>query len=84
MTCLEILSVQEPFYGKDDKAVLRQLSHGKHPDRPSNMQTGFYNEIWDMILQCWRKNPKDRPAMSDVTTFLGKFKSVEPPPGNMS
>ena len=84
MTCLEVLSVQQPFYGKDDQTVLRQLSHGKHPDRPSNMQTSFYDEIWDMMLQCWKKDPKDRPAMSNVTTFLEKFRIVDLPPGNMS
>jgi len=84
MTCLEILSVQEPFYGKDDLTVFHQLSHEKHPDRPRNMQIGFYNEIWDVMLQCWGKNPEDRPGMLNITTFLGKFRIVEPFPGNMS
>jgi len=83
MICLEILSVQEPFYGQDDRTVLRQLSHGKHPERPSNMRIGLHNDIWGLMLKCWTKNPKDRPSMSHVTTFLEKFRSFDLPPGNM-
>jgi len=77
MICLEVLSVQEPFYGQDDRTVLRQLSHGKHPDRPSNMRTGLHSDIWDLMLRCWTENPKNRPSMSYVAILLEEFRNFE-------
>jgi hypothetical protein len=37
------------------------------PERVSN---AFTDRLWNLLLQCWRLNPHERPAAREVLTSL--------------
>ena len=74
MVCLEILSGRIPFHGKDDKGVEHHLDHGKHPDRSASIS----EEMWDLMLRCWSKNPEARPPIPAARATLDEIKSYSP------
>jgi son of sevenless-like protein len=78
MVCLEILSGQLPFHGKDAKGVDRALKHGKLPDRFQSIS----DEMWSLMLKCWSKNPDARPPITAVRASLERIRSHSP--GNVT
>ncbi|KAF7359517.1 Serine/threonine-protein kinase STY17 [Mycena sanguinolenta] len=67
MTALELMTGQPPFHSiPSDITVLRELDHGKIPDRPD----GLSDELWGIMRKCWRNKPTSRPSAEAVNSKL--------------
>jgi len=82
MTIYEVLSVQVPF-AQYNRAilVLRDVLDDKRPSRPEGTQREWFtDELWEMLERCWRRQPSDRPSLSDILECLqGGGRSSWPP-----
>ncbi|KAF8163016.1 ras guanine nucleotide exchange factor domain-containing protein [Crassisporium funariophilum] len=82
MTCLEILSGEQPFSNITlDIAVMRNLDKGKLPDRPGRLVTaqGLTDDMWALMRRCWHEKPKSRPSIADVKTALLEIRELVAP-----
>lgn len=73
MVCLELMTGQPPYSNiPRDNTVLRELDHGKIPDRPGRAVTsrGLSDELWALLCKCWHKKPESRPSAATVKSRL--------------
>ncbi|KDR83111.1 hypothetical protein GALMADRAFT_113318 [Galerina marginata CBS 339.88] len=62
---LEILSGRMPYhYLRTDAQVVIQLHQGIRPRRPAS--TFVDDDQWDLIQNCWKEPPEDRPTANDL------------------
>ncbi|KAG8720610.1 hypothetical protein FRC09_009274 [Ceratobasidium sp. 395] len=69
MTILEVVTGQPPYAEyRTDAWVTRIVIDGTPPNRPAQLSGGsrFGDERWVMLSECWRKQPKSRPAAIEV------------------
>ncbi|KAJ6455838.1 ras guanine nucleotide exchange factor domain-containing protein [Mycena sanguinolenta] len=77
MTALELMTGQPPFHSiTSDITVLRELDHGKIPDRPE----GLSDELWGFMRKCWRNKPTSRPSAVAVNSKLLELRGLAVPP----
>lgn len=61
---------------------------GEDPPRPTDVECGgitLSDDMWDLIIKCWDKNPAHRPGMADVLLALGHLsQEVEFSPSQLS
>jgi serine/threonine protein kinase len=71
MVVYEILSGCTPFATSDSLAVLRRVLNGERPGRPQG-EAGelFTDDIWDVVEQCWRTEPRMRASAKNVLRCL--------------
>lgn len=65
----QIYAMRHPFPeipGSNNFAVIRKVTEGSHPRRPS----GVTNEMWNLIQHCWGQSPLDRPTAEHVESVL--------------
>ncbi|KAG9089273.1 hypothetical protein FS749_001458 [Ceratobasidium sp. UAMH 11750] len=77
MTCLEIITGQQPFEGYHlNPLVSLAVLEGKHPERPDQVSKGtkFGDERWSVMLACWDMKPQLRPLSGDVKDMIGRLK----------
>jgi hypothetical protein len=43
---------------------------GEQPPRPQGLELGLDDEVWKQIQECWSLQPKGRPTIGDVQSFL--------------
>jgi serine/threonine protein kinase len=58
----ELLLHRLPFEGMPPMKFSVEICHGKRPPLP----VGKERKICDLIRQCWKHNPKKRPAFRDI------------------
>ncbi|KAJ7905245.1 ras guanine nucleotide exchange factor domain-containing protein [Mycena olivaceomarginata] len=73
MTALELMTGQPPFSNiPREIAVLRELDHGKLPDRPQ----GLSDDLWAFMRKCWHKKPASRPSAASVNNKLRELREL--------
>ncbi|KII88779.1 hypothetical protein PLICRDRAFT_42015 [Plicaturopsis crispa FD-325 SS-3] len=78
MLCLEVMTGQAPFPNINrDITVAFELVRGRLPDRPN--VKGLSDGLWDLMMHCWNKNPKERPSMTDIRLAIRQLRL---PPGS--
>ena len=80
MVIFEVLSGQIPFVGDRDVVVIRNISEGKHPERPEN--AWFTDDVWGMLKCCWEPKPLDRPGLEFVLPRLENASASWTPPSH--
>ncbi|KAF8061461.1 hypothetical protein FPV67DRAFT_1509075 [Lyophyllum atratum] len=79
MVCLELMTGEQPFSRiSRDIMVLRELDHGKLPERPGRQVTaqGLSDDLWSLMKKCWHKKPEARPSMTDVKERLADIRGL--------
>lgn len=71
MVIVEVATGEEPFRPqiRAEYHVIDQMRHGKRPERPATT-TWVPDALWELMQQCWREEPNDRPDIDDVSTRL--------------
>ena len=64
-----------PYSGCDDIVTLLTIRAGKRPQRPSH---GIPDPVWQLLEECWSRDPQERPSVTQVYNILSKFRSVRP------
>ncbi|KAG6331709.1 hypothetical protein ID866_7382 [Astraeus odoratus] len=67
MTALELFTRRDPFHNdRSTNAIIRKILMGTLPGRPDNGRTlsRMTDQWWNMIRECWKSDPKDRPTTS--------------------
>ncbi|KAL2918541.1 hypothetical protein HK105_201942 [Polyrhizophydium stewartii] len=63
MTALEIMTGKVPFANAmDEKAVAHAIRRGVRPARADSIP----DALWDLLDDCWNKDPAERPAFAQV------------------
>ncbi|XP_069742734.1 proto-oncogene tyrosine-protein kinase LCK-like [Narcine bancroftii] len=58
-----------PYPGMSNPEVIRSLEHGYRMPRPDNCP----NELYDIMLNCWKNVPEDRPTFEYLQSILEDF-----------
>ncbi|KAJ2786558.1 Protein kinase of the Mitotic Exit Network [Coemansia interrupta] len=61
-TIIELLTGKPPYSGLMQMQALYRIVEDEHPPIPE----GISEELKDFLLQCFRKDPKDRPTASEL------------------
>ncbi|XP_077869507.1 muscle, skeletal receptor tyrosine protein kinase-like [Saccoglossus kowalevskii] len=56
----------QPYFGASHTEVIQHVQHGRVPACPDNTP----NEVYSLMKQCWRINPRDRPTFLTVLITL--------------
>jgi len=65
MTVLEIYTGKKPFSNrKHDPTVIFDVIKGIRPRRPESSE--ITDELWALICDCWKEDPRERPSMARV------------------
>jgi len=73
-------SRKEPHQGMDQISIADAKRSGK-PENPPRMKSkggDCPDEYVDLMLQCWRVNPKERPEMREIVNKLQQIRSSLP------
>ncbi|KAF8921531.1 kinase-like domain-containing protein [Mucidula mucida] len=79
MVALELLTGAQPFNSLPrDITVVRDLDHGKIPNRPASFAAPkeLHNELWELMRRCWHRKPSSRPSISLVKTRLLELRGI--------
>ena len=60
-----------PFEGKSILQTVRLLVRGAQPDRFQS--PSIDDETWNLIEDCWKTRPSERPTMEQIVTRLTSF-----------
>lgn len=76
MTFLELFTRQHPYSNiPHDFNVIGELKKYKTPKRPSGQAVvgaGLDDDMWELLEQCWRRKPVDRPTAKAVMVSLAR------------
>ena len=79
MVIYEVLSGQAPFAQYSALTTLQMVLKGGLPDRPQGMQgRWFTDDVWEMLVRCWQRQPSDRPGLDAVLLCLQNAALVPP------
>ena len=69
----EIFSFGKIPYGyyTDDHVAQKQITTGVIPERPDYATSSLYE---DVMLKCFRKDPRDRPSFAELKSMLKRFR----------
>jgi hypothetical protein len=56
----------QPYLGLTNEEVLNYVCHGGRMDKPE----GCPNQLYELMLMCWRQQPKDRPTFCEIIEIL--------------
>jgi serine/threonine protein kinase len=72
MTCSHILSQKVPFHPTNTlKEILPKIKEGERPELPINC-----GELTQLIEECWREDPLQRPTFADICKRLIGLKKM--------
>lgn len=74
----EVLSGKVPYHEKrNDRTVIIAIAHGEHPSKPARLSDVSWIDakLWTMMLDCWKKNPDDRPPVASLLTRLRHYRA---------
>ena len=88
MVIYEVLAGKPPFASTPPMSALHDIACGVYPERPEREEGKqlITDDLWEMLLQCWAKDPKSRPSIKDVDECLERVSATWkplPPQGNM-
>ncbi|KAF8351814.1 kinase-like domain-containing protein [Amanita rubescens] len=59
------------FSGKTNLQIMRFITSGKRPDRLEHPR--MEDNTWNLIQDCWKARPSERPTMEQIVTTLTSF-----------
>ena len=65
---MKIFTSEDPFHDVPPYTAITMISSGRRPQRPA--EPPLTEDIWELMHQCWRQDPKSRPEMSTVLQEL--------------
>ncbi|THH29185.1 hypothetical protein EUX98_g5002 [Antrodiella citrinella] len=72
LTCIELVTMKQPFSDLTDYKVVAAVVRGKRPERPKFDDGGeILEDLWTVISDCWEQNPSRRPTAGDVVNRIG-------------
>ncbi|KDQ50776.1 hypothetical protein JAAARDRAFT_211486 [Jaapia argillacea MUCL 33604] len=77
MTMLEVCTGSRPFKDISGDQVMLDVSSGQRPKRPSHQDCkNFFiaDNLWNIITDCWKHDPADRPTMNTLYTRLYRLR----------
>lgn len=87
--CYEIFTGHLPFFESTrESTVILRISRGDHPTRPAEatypwLERGLTTSMWDLMEDCWKFNPRERPDISAVISRLKlEIADDKRPPGH--
>ena len=66
MVIYETISGNVPFHEVHDMAVFLKVVEGERPC----CKVGFVDSLWEMVEQCWKSEPGDRPSIENILQYL--------------
>ncbi|KAJ7587898.1 kinase-like domain-containing protein [Mycena floridula] len=73
--CYEIFTGQVPFHElSNDIAVSLKIIRGSRPARPETPL--MEDDVWNLIRDCWKQDPDDRPTAEQIVQRLSNEGSV--------
>ncbi|KAF9780779.1 kinase-like domain-containing protein [Thelephora terrestris] len=80
MVAYETLTNRVPFYDCASNMFIFRVLNGERPKRPQGTQgIWFTDDIWNILEDCWRHNPSDRPSAEDVLYCFEVSQCRNPP-----
>ena len=74
MLAVEVFTGKVPFERMKSEAAALHISRGGRPEMPKNLQElGLTAEVWELLEECWKQDPKKRPTMREVVGRWQKF-----------
>ena len=74
MLAVEVFTGKVPFERMKSEAAALHISRGGRPEMPKNLQElGLTAEVWELLEECWKQDPKKRPTMKEVVGRWQKF-----------
>ncbi|CAE6458990.1 unnamed protein product [Rhizoctonia solani] len=73
MTFLEIFTGLPPFsHVRRNCVVVATITRGEGPQRPNEiaLYTRHSDRVWDILQQCWKWNPGERPTAGQIKGFF--------------
>jgi len=62
-----------PYSECDDLGASLNIRAGKMPERPFR---GITDPVWQLLEECWSKDPWKRPPTTQLYDILSKFRSI--------
>ncbi|KAJ7588216.1 kinase-like domain-containing protein [Mycena floridula] len=80
--CYEIFAGRIPFHNiPHDSGVLFQVISGIRPNRPMSLEFDLDDAVWNLMKECWLKEPAQRPTAAEVVqVLLTRDKDLRSPP----
>ena len=80
MLSLEIFTDNVPFCHVSNEAFIPLvIRDGPLPTRPELTNTrGVSDAIWNLMNQCWQRDPKSRPSMSEIRETIQNIHPMRP------
>ncbi len=73
---LQLFTHEVPYANIKRKIqLLFRKEHGLLPDRPQGEQVikrGLDDSTWELLCECWSKNPEDRPSVNELVKKLSE------------
>jgi hypothetical protein len=68
---VQIFSGTIPFHHiSNNYRVTIEIMKGKRPPRPDVAIEGLTDRTWDLVEECWRRNPTERPSAGEIVQAL--------------
>ena len=85
MVVYEVLTGRAPFAQFMQYIVATKIIDGERPPRPEGVRgVWFTDDLWRMLVLCWKTDARDRPSIEAVRECLEKASSTwEPLPGGV-
>ena len=69
----QVLTGEIPFRGVRQSELGWSVVQGLRPIKPENSSSiGFSNVLWSFTQRCWDGDPKLRPEVAEVVTYIGE------------
>lgn len=71
MVIYEVLSGRAPFGRCNGPAIILNIMEGERPTRPQGTRAAWFtDDLWNMLEQCWKHQPHDRPNLETLLRCL--------------
>ncbi|EJC98188.1 WD40 repeat-like protein [Fomitiporia mediterranea MF3/22] len=85
MAVFELLTRQRPFADLSDSQAIAAIARNELPVLPpvseywASRGKEVLQDLWDVCLDCWERNPADRPDMNSILQKLTRMKDARNP-----
>ena len=74
MLSWEVFTGRIPLEKQKNEVVALSMFRGSRPERPKSTGAAWLTDgLWEMLVECWGQNPKERPTMEEVVWRWQKF-----------
>ncbi|KAF8597625.1 kinase-like protein [Ceratobasidium sp. AG-I] len=80
MTLLEMITGKPPYQDFNDMQVMYKVGIlNIFPERPEEISAVSEdgNRLWELFMDCWKRDPKARPSASNVKKIMGSIEQTK-------